>query len=161
MGVVFTLPEIYNPIVVLTKIKTFMKNKIADMPGIRREMISKKVKSQFKIKDSKGKEHDVKEVEEIEKEIEARQLIKIAPLFYFCPDNYKVYLIPFTIQFSMTEILQLCAKIATNLEKMAEEIRSHAVSEKPDRSSSEAVGTQASSDEENVSSPEDAQKGKN
>lgn len=106
-----------------------MKNKNIEMPGIKREMISKKVKSEFTIKDSKGKEHPVREVEEIEKEIEARQLIKIAPLFYFCPDNYKVYLIPFTIQFSMTEILQLCAKIATNLEKMAEEIRNQSKSD--------------------------------
>ena len=99
------------------------KTKIEDMPGIKREEISSTVKSEFSLKDSKGKSHPVKEVEKVEKEIEARQLIKIAPLFYFCPDNYKVYMIPFTIQFSMTEILQLCAKIATNLEKMATEIK--------------------------------------
>ena len=93
------------------------------MPGVKREIISSKVRSEFTMKDSKGKVHPVKEVEQTEKEIEATQLIKVAPLVYFCPDNYKVYLIPFTIQFSMTEILQLCAKIATNLEKMAEEIQ--------------------------------------
>ena len=91
------------------------------MPGIKREVVSKKVTGKFKFKDSKGKEHDAEEVTTVEKEIEATTLIKIAPLFYFSPENYRVYLIPFTIQFSMTEILQLCAKIATNLERLAEE----------------------------------------
>lgn len=127
----------------------------ADMPGIKREVVSSKVRSEFTMKDSKGKEHPVKEVEQTEKEIEARQLIKIAPLFYFSPDNYKVYLIPFTIQFSMTEILQLCAKIATNLEKMAEEISGKTQPETLTKSSPEAVGTTPSSDEGDASSPED------
>ena len=100
------------------------KNKtFADMPGIRREVVSTKVTGKFKVKDSKGKEHDAEEVTKVEKEIEAVTLQKIAPLFYFCPDNFKVYLIPFSIQFSMTEVLQLCAKIATNLERMATEIQ--------------------------------------
>lgn len=57
-----------------------------------------------------------------EKEIDATNLVKIAPLYYFCPDNNKVYMIPFSIQFSITEFLQQCAQSATKLEKFLETI---------------------------------------
>lgn len=92
------------------------------LPEIKRETIGEEKVTEFKITDSKGKEHDAKHVEKTEKEIDSTNLVKIAPMFYFCPDNNKVLLIPFSIQFSATEILQLVAKLAHNLNKELEKV---------------------------------------
>ncbi len=98
------------------------KNINKKYPGVKREIVSEQVKGEYEISDSKGKKHPVKEVETTEKEIDSVHLVKIAPMFYFCTDNYKVLMIPFSIQFSVTEILQLCAKIAHGLEKMVSDV---------------------------------------
>lgn len=95
-----------------------MKDK--KLPEIKREVIGEEKVTEIKITDSKGKEHDAKHVERTEKEIDSTHLVKIAPMFYFCPDNNKVILIPLSIQFSATEILQLVAKLAHNLNKELE-----------------------------------------
>lgn len=93
------------------------------LPEIKREIVSEEaVGEEFEIKDSKGKAHKAQEVSRTEKEIDSKNLVKIAPMFYFCKDNNKVLLIPFSIQFSATEILKLVAGLATNLEKQLQEI---------------------------------------
>lgn len=126
-------------------------------PSVKREIVDERVRGEYEIKDSKGKKHPVKEVERSEREIDSVHLVKIAPMFYLCTDNYKVLMIPFSIQFSVTEVLQLCAKIATNLEKLLDDIRGK--DETLSKSSPEAVGAQKpSSDEGGASSPEDDKK---
>lgn len=52
----------------------------------------------------------------IETEIESTHLIKIAPLLYLCEDNNKVYLIPFTLEFSQQQFLEYVSKQAIALE---------------------------------------------
>jgi hypothetical protein len=108
-----------------------MKKPNGILPGIKRELVSEQaVGPEFEIKDSKGKAHKAQEVTRTEKEIDSRNLVKIAPMFYFCKDNNKVLLIPFSIQFSATEILKLVAGLATNLEK---ELQKLSTSEKKDQ----------------------------
>lgn len=57
-----------------------------------------------------------------EKEIEVKNLVKIAPLYFFCPDNNKVLMIPFSIQFSVHEFLKSCATAATSMEDILDSI---------------------------------------
>lgn len=96
----------------MKKIKELLTKK---MPEIKRERVSGEKVERFKIKDSKGVDHDAKKVSFTEKEIENTHLVKIAPLFYYCTDNNKVLMVPFTLQFSVEEVLRLCAGIATNI----------------------------------------------
>lgn len=92
------------------------------LPEIKHERVSDETIEKIKITDDKGKKHDAKSVSFTEKEIDSVHLTKISPLFYFCPDNNKVLLIPFSIQFSPTEILKLAAGLAHNLEKALKEL---------------------------------------
>lgn len=91
------------------------------LPDIKREKVAEEVTSEFQVEDSKGKLHDAKEVTYTEKEIDSVHLVKIAPMYYFCTDNNKVLMIPFSIQFSATEFLRNTAGAAIALEKFLEE----------------------------------------
>lgn len=57
-----------------------------------------------------------------EAEIEVKNLIKIAPLYFYCPDNDKILMIPFSIQFTMTEFLQNIAKAAGKTEEILQQV---------------------------------------
>ena len=86
------------------------------LPEIKRERLPGTKVDMFKIKDEKGKEHDAREETFAEKEIESVHLTKIAPMFYFCKDNNKILMIPFTMQFTTYEFLQLAAKMSGSLQ---------------------------------------------
>lgn len=86
------------------------------LPGIKYERLPGTREEDIEVTDDKGKKHKGKEVHFTEKEIDAVHLKKIGPMFYFCTDNNKVFLIPFSIQFSATDVLNLMAKVAHNLE---------------------------------------------
>lgn len=58
-----------------------------------------------------------------EKEIDIVHLKKIAPMWFYCSDNNKVVMVPFSIQFSMADFFKHCAEAATNMEKELEAIQ--------------------------------------
>lgn len=92
-----------------------------ELPGVKREKVpGTEFEREFE-QEVDGKKVPMKEVGFAEKEIDSVHLVKIAPMFYFCPDNRKILLVPFSIQFSPTEILKLAAGLAHNLEKMLQE----------------------------------------
>ncbi len=84
--------------------------KVERLPGTKVDM--------FKIKGKNGKEHEARQETFTEKEIPNTHLTQIAPMFYYCTDNNKILMIPFSIQFSVTEFLKLAASMARNLEKL-------------------------------------------
>ncbi len=92
------------------------------MPEVKREKVSTESVRKFKVTGSGGKQHEVQEEAFTEKEIEAVNLVKLAPLFYFCPDNNKIYNIPFSIQFTILEFSQLAAKMSFNLQELLKKI---------------------------------------
>lgn len=101
-----------------------MTNKPNGLPEVKRELVGEeKVGDEFEIKDSKGKGHKAQEVSRTEREIDSVHLVKIAPMYYFCTDNNKILMIPFSIQFSATEVLKHAAGLAQNLEKVLTEIQ--------------------------------------
>lgn len=69
-----------------------------------------------------GNGQTVEEETYTQKEIEATNLKKIAPMYYFCSDNNKVYFIPFSIQFSLSEALKNLATTAVNLQEVVAEL---------------------------------------
>lgn len=89
-----------------------------ELPEIKRERVSGTEHTAEFEEQVNGKKVPMKEVSFTEKEIDSVHLTKIAPMFYFCTDNNKVLMIPFSMQFSPTEILKLAAGLAHNLERM-------------------------------------------
>lgn len=94
-----------------------MSDDTQKLPGIKRERVGESKVREFE-QEVDGKTAPMKEETFTEKEIDSVHLVKIAPMFYFCTDNNKVLMIPFSVQFSPTEILKLAAGLAHNLEKM-------------------------------------------
>lgn len=90
------------------------KQKVYDLPKIKRERVGEGVKDKFKVKDAKGKVHKVSGETYTEKEIETTILVKVAPLVYFCPENYKTYIIPQTLEFTPELYTRQVAKMALN-----------------------------------------------
>lgn len=84
------------------------------LPQIKHERIPGTTKTKkFTETDPKtGKKYKFKEERFVEKEIEAKTLIKIAPMFFICPDNNKVYMVPLTVQMSVMEALEMGAGVA-------------------------------------------------
>lgn len=88
-----------------------------DVPDILRERVTDTIVEESEITDTQtGKTHGVREEGYSEAEIESKHLVKIAPLLYYCPDNRKVLLIPFSIPFSLLEALKFFAEAAHNIE---------------------------------------------
>lgn len=100
------------------------KNKKQDpaLPEIKREKVKGTEKTSVFSETIAGKKHNLKETTFYEKEIEAKHLIKIAPLYYFCPDNNKVYMVPLSIQFSAKEFMESLAKASTGLANILSEL---------------------------------------
>ncbi len=95
------------------------------LPGTKVDMVT--------FKDSKGKEHPGREESFTEKEIPNTHLTQIAPMFYYCTDNNKILMIPFSVQFSVYEFLQLAAKMSGSLQDIlnkTEEAKKEAEPEK-------------------------------
>jgi hypothetical protein len=89
-------------------------------PEIKRERLPGDKVTKFKIKDSKGKKHAAKHVQFTEKEIDSVHLVKIAPMFFYCTDNNKILMIPFSIQFSVAETIKMAAQLAQNIKNFLE-----------------------------------------
>lgn len=96
------------------------KNKadVYDLPQIKREQVGRKIRDKFKVRDEKGKVHKVAGENWTDKEIESTHLIKIAPFYYFCPDNYKVLMIPFSLEMTAEMFLNQTAKQAVNFDEV-------------------------------------------
>lgn len=88
------------------------------LPDIKREVVGTPTVKESTVKDSKGKDQPIKEVSTTEREIPNTHLTQIAPMFYYCTDNNKILMIPFSIQFSVTDFLKLAATMSRNLEKL-------------------------------------------
>lgn len=101
-----------------------------NLPEIKRERVPGTKVDMIKLTDSKGKQHDAREESFSEKEIPNTHLTQIAPMFYYCTDNNKILMIPFSIQFSVFEFLQLAAKMSGNLEDMLEKMKAEAEAKK-------------------------------
>lgn len=94
-----------------------------DLPEVKREKINTVKREEFEVTDDKGKKHEVGQESFTEKEIDSVHLIKIAPMFYFCTDNNKIFMIPFTVQFSAAEFMQQIARMSYGLEGMLNDIQ--------------------------------------
>jgi len=93
-----------------------------EAPDILRQQVTETVVQESEITDTEtGKTHKVREEGYSEAEIESTHLVKIAPLLYYCPDNRKVLLIPFSIPFSLLEALKFFAQAAHNIEVQIKE----------------------------------------
>lgn len=93
-----------------------------DAPEILRQQVTETRIEESEITDTEtGKTHKVREEGYTEAEIESKNLVKIAPLLYYCPDNRKVLLIPFSIPFSLLEALKFFAEAAHNIEVQIKE----------------------------------------
>lgn len=90
---------------------------------ILHKKVTDTTKKQVRIKDDQGRHHNATEESFTEAEIDNTHLVKIAPMFYFCPDNNRVLMIPFSIQFSVLEMLKLAAGMAINLEDRIDVIK--------------------------------------
>lgn len=88
-----------------------------DVPEVLRQQVTEtKIEESIIMDTETGKTHKVREEGYTEAEIESKNLVKIAPLLYYCPDNRKVLLIPFSIPFSLLEALKFFAEAAHNIE---------------------------------------------
>lgn len=94
-----------------------------DLPQVKRERIPGTKVDMIKIKDSKGKEHDAREESFSEKEIPNTHLTQIAPMFYYCTDNNKILMIPFSIQFTVYEFLKQAATMSHNMEAILKDLQ--------------------------------------
>lgn len=95
------------------------------LPKIKHERVTGTTKvEELDVTDREtGKTYPIKQESFTEKEIDNTHLVKIAPMFYYCTDNNKVLMIPFSIQFSVLEVLKMAGGIATNLENFLKEQR--------------------------------------
>lgn len=99
------------------KVPESFTNETVDAPDILRQQVTDTVVEEIEITDTEtGKTHTAREEGYSEAEIESKHLVKIAPLLYYCPDNRKVLLIPFSIPFSLLEALKFFAEAAHNIE---------------------------------------------
>lgn len=89
-----------------------------DLPQVKHERLPGTKVDMVKLTDSKGKQHDAREESFTEKEIPNTHLTQIAPMFYYCTDNNKILMIPFSVQFTVFEFLQLAAKMSGSLQDM-------------------------------------------
>lgn len=89
-----------------------------ELPKVKHERLPGTKVDMIKLTDSKGKAHDAREETFTEREIPNTHLTQIAPMFYYCTDNNKILMIPFSIQFTVFEFLQLAATMSGNLEAM-------------------------------------------
>jgi len=111
-----------------------LKDKIdKHLPEIKRKKVEGTEHDREFTETVDGKEVPMKEVSFTEEEIENVHLVKIAPMFYYCTDNNRILMIPFSIQFSVVQFLQLAASMATNLEERIANLRTD---RKPDQNSS-------------------------
>lgn len=94
-----------------------------NLPQVKRERIPGTKVDMIKIKDSKGKEHDAREESYSEKEIPNTHLTQIAPMFYYCTDNNKILMIPFSIQFTVYEFLKQAATMSHNMEAILKDLQ--------------------------------------
>lgn len=93
-----------------------------DLPQVKHERLPGTKVDMVKLTDSKGKEHDAREESFTEKEIPNTHLTQIAPMFYFCTDNNKILMIPFSVQFTTYEFLQLAAKMSGSLQDILQKM---------------------------------------
>ncbi len=94
-----------------------------DLPQVKHERVPGTKVDMVKIRDSKGKEHDAREETFAEKEIPNTHLVQIAPMFYYCTDNNKVLMIPFSIQFTIFEFLKQAASMSIGMEDVLKKIK--------------------------------------
>lgn len=100
-------------------------NDTKDMPEVLRNPVTEKTKFTETVegKDYKGESFT-------EAEIPANTMKRIAPLVYWSPDNNKVYLVPFTIQFEFGQFANLLAQMSVNLGTVIDEIQKSKVGKK-------------------------------
>lgn len=113
-----------------------------NLPEIKRERIPGSKRVEEFTENINGKEVPMKKKSYVEKEIDNVHLVKIAPMFYYCTDNNRILMIPFSIQFSVVEFLQLAASMATNLEERIAGLRTDRKPEKNSSSGDAATPTQ-------------------
>jgi hypothetical protein len=97
-----------------------------ELPQVKHERIPGTKVETVKITDSQGKEHNAREETYTEKEIPNTHLTQIAPMFYYCTDNNKILMIPFSVQFTVFEFLKLAATMSGNLEEMLNKAKQEA-----------------------------------
>lgn len=97
--------------------------KIGDKFQVKRQQVTPNKDIPTTIKGADGRDHKATERQFTEAEVDDTHLVKIAPMFYFSPDSNRILLIPFSIKFTVFEILQLCARVAHNIETQLDTIQ--------------------------------------
>ena len=96
--------------------------KETDTPQVKRERLPGTKVDMVTLTDSKGKKHAGREETFTEKEIPNTHLIQIAPMYYYCTDNNKILMIPFSIQFTIYEFLKQAATMSHNMEALIKDL---------------------------------------
>ena len=104
-----------------------------NLPEVLREKVAGTEAQREFTEKVNGKDVPMMEKSFAEKEIEMVHLEKIAPMFFYCSDNNKIVMIPFSVQFTVFEFLQLAAKMSGNLEQMLERMKPKEVGKTEER----------------------------